>query len=78
MRQAIITKFHGPTNTKGDRIKASAAAGYIWHEWNWELNQEGNHRQAMVKLVEKLGWQGEWIGGGMPDGNSCCWIMLEG
>ena len=35
--QAIQTKYIGPTNTKGARIKAFCAAGSITIPYNYEL-----------------------------------------
>ena len=54
--QAIITKYMGPTDTKGSRIKATAAAGSITLGWDHALNSEGNHNAAARALCEKFGW----------------------
>ena len=56
--QAITTKFLGPTNARGSRIKASAYAGSITIEYAHELNSDENHRAAAVALCEKIGWIG--------------------
>ena len=56
--QAITTKFLGPTNARGSRIKASAYAGSITIGYAHELNNEENHRAAAVALCEKFGWIG--------------------
>lgn len=71
MYQAVITKFFGPGNVRGARIKASAVAGHVWHEYTYELSADGNHQAAARKLIEKYGWGGNWHEGGMPDGNRC-------
>jgi hypothetical protein len=55
--QAILTKYLGPTNFRGARIKASAQAGSVTVPWDYELNVEKNHQQAAEALCEKLGWR---------------------
>lgn len=65
--QAIVTKFIGPTNFRPSRIKATAAAGSIIISWDSSHGITSNHAAAAKALVEKLGWCGRWIGGGMPD-----------
>ena len=62
--QAIITKFHGPSNVKGSRVSAKADAGRIILDWDHRLNSEQNHFAAARALAEKLGWNGRWCGGG--------------
>ena len=56
--QAITTKFIGPTNTRGSRIKASAYAGSITVGYSHELNSDENHRAAAEALCAKMGWPG--------------------
>ena len=56
--QAITTKFIGPTNTRGSRIKASAYAGTITVAYDHSLNNDENHCVAAVALCEKIGWIG--------------------
>jgi hypothetical protein len=56
MAQAIITKYHGPTNTKGGRISAEAAAGKIYMPYAHELDIEDNHKAAALQLIRKVGW----------------------
>lgn len=54
--QAIQTKYMGPTNTRGSRIKATAAAGSITVGYDHALDVEGNHVAAAKALCAKLGW----------------------
>lgn len=68
MRQAITTKYLGPTDTKGSRVKATAAAGSITVHWDYELNESRNHLAAARALADKFGWSGEWVAGGLPNG----------
>ncbi len=69
MYQAIITKFIGPTNFRGSRVKASADAGSMTVNWDHALNHEQNHDRAAQALAEKLQWGGKWYGGGLLTGN---------
>jgi hypothetical protein len=66
MRQAIVTKFHGPTNHRGARVKATADAGSITLPWDHALGVEGNHRAAAEALAKKYGWPLDMFGGGLP------------
>lgn len=69
MRQSISTRYIGPTNTRGSRVKATASGG-ISKTFGWDDAQgpEGNHRDAACALAGKLGWAGRWIGGGTREG----------
>lgn len=71
MRQAIVTKFHGQTNTRGSRITARAEAGSVTVDYDHALNAGDNHLAAARRLAEKLDWQGDWFGGGLPSGGYC-------
>ena len=66
MRQAIQTKYHGPTNVRSARVSARASSGRIMVEWDHRLNVEENHRAAAAKLADKMGWKEPMIGGGLP------------
>lgn len=72
MTTAIITKWLGPTNHRGSRVKASAGWG-DYHRtltvgWNYALGVEANHRNAALALAKKLGWSGPWTGGEIETG----------
>jgi hypothetical protein len=54
--QAIITKYLGPTNTKGSRIKATCAAGSLTRSYDNGLDSDGNHRAVAEALCVKMGW----------------------
>lgn len=71
MRQGIITRYLGPTNTQGSRIKAIARKADAWGPAMQttvnrlcELGIEENHCRAAETLAWKLGWSGVWVGGG--------------
>jgi hypothetical protein len=79
MRQAIVTKYLGPTNIKGARIKATCDAKTIIHDWNHALNTEWNHRQAATKLAIDLGWleKNGLAGGALPKNAGYCFVLVE-
>ncbi|MBU6278593.1 MAG: hypothetical protein KGN78_05060 [Actinomycetales bacterium] len=69
MRQAITTKYHGPTNTRGSRISATTESGLRhYYPYRYELNSEQNHRAAALAMAEHMGWSGTWRGGAIPCG----------
>ncbi|MDK4729358.1 hypothetical protein [Rhizobium phaseoli] len=76
--QAITTKFFGPTNYRGSRVKATAEAGSITVSWDHALNSEQNHDAAAKALAEKFGWRGAWFSGGTPTGNCYVWVPSAG
>lgn len=78
MRQAIVTKYLGPTDYRGSRIKASAAAGTHTTGYDSGLNTEENHETAARCLMNKFGWseRNEIIGGQMRNGDYC-WVLVE-
>lgn len=69
--QAIETKYLAPTDRRGARIKATAAAGTLTLGWDWDLNPFENHAKAAVALAEKYGWTEhvELVGGCLPNNN---------
>lgn len=68
--QAIQTKFISPTNFRGARIKATAAAGSITIPYPYELSGQACHRAAAEALCAKLGWNyGPLIGGCLSSGD---------
>jgi hypothetical protein len=56
MPQAITTKYHPPTNTRGSRISAQCDAGRLSLPWDDALDSDGNHRAAAAALIKRLGW----------------------
>jgi hypothetical protein len=61
--QAIQTRYLGPTNSRGSRIKAWAAAGSITIGYPHELSGQACHRKAAEALIAKLGWNDSHYGG---------------
>jgi hypothetical protein len=61
--QAIRTRYHGATNTRGSRITASCEAGSLTMPFDYSLNDEGNHAKAAQLMIKRLGWSGLFLGG---------------
>lgn len=81
MRQAIVTKYHGATNTRGSRISARAQAGKRFYICDSSLGTNENHDATAAAFAIELGWiksAAELIGGGMPDGTSNVYVIKEG
>lgn len=77
MRQAISTKYIGPTNTRGSRVKATSASGHtLTLAWADELDVDANHRYAAGELATKLQWAGTWHGGATEAGY--CFVCVDG
>lgn len=76
--QAIETRYLGPTNTKGGRIKASAWAGSVTLPYDYALNADGNHKAAADALIAKMGWQGKYAQGGNVKGDGYYFVNVEG
>ena len=68
--QAIATRYLGPTNSRGSRIKASCSAGTITLPYDY-AERDGGHYAAAVALIRKLGWEnnGTWYRGETTNGN---------
>ena len=67
--KAITTKYLGPTNFRGSRIKAYAEGGNtITISYPYELSGQAVHEKAAVALCEKMKWPGELIGGATDKG----------
>jgi len=69
-RAIIKTKFIGPTNYRGARIKAICQAGSITISYPYELRAADVHWQAAKALIEKLGllWGDRYTVGSDNDG----------
>jgi len=67
--KAIVTKYHGPTNTRGSRITASDEDGNkITISYPYELSGEAVHRKAAQALCDKMKWSGNLVGGSLKHG----------
>ena len=69
---AIVTRYLGPTDHRGSRVKAMADWGEhlktVVLDWDDALNSTENHARAANALAVKLEWRGRWIGGGIKTG----------
>lgn len=68
-RQAIITKYLGPTNTKGGRIKATTGSGKNSLTIGYPHEASNPHALAAMALAQKLGWTGALVEGGTATGS---------
>ena len=73
--QAITTKYLGPTDYRGARIKATCQAGSVTVPFPYE---DSDHDAAARALIAKLGWGGQWVSGGLPDGRGDAYVCLPG
>ena len=69
MFQAIQVKYLGPTNYRGSRYKATAAAGSVTVSADNALSTEGNVIAAAQALRDKFGWNGGMAYGQLADGS---------
>ena len=71
---AIVTKYHGPTNHRGARVSANCAGSRMFVPWDHALNIEENHVAAALAMIARMDWQGRWVNGGMPDGRGFVFV----
>ena len=73
---AITSKYHGPTNTRGSCVRATANGHMATVIWASELGSEANHRKACKRLCDKLGWDADrFFGGTLGDGR-WAWVPV--
>ena len=75
--QAIETKYLGPANTKGARIKASAWADSVTIPYAYDQKINGAHDLALIALATKLEWWGVWARGGKADGTGNVYVRIS-
>jgi hypothetical protein len=75
--RAIQTKWLGPTNTRGSRVKASTEAfpRGVTVSWDYgagngtgQSDVEANHDSAARAFIVSKGWHGVWVRGSTRDG----------
>lgn len=76
--QSIFTKYHGPTNKRGSRIKATASGGAsITISVDNAMSVEKNHDAAAIALCKKIGWEKcKLVKGGGERGKGNVYVML--
>lgn len=85
MRQAIVTKYVGPTNDKGSHIRLRSGGGLgMSVPWNYDLDVEGNHQAAVNIFADKYNWRNpgdgkryEYEGGGIPGPWAYAFVQIE-
>lgn len=72
--KAIETKYLGPTYRRGGRIRASDGdRNAITIPYDHRLDSETAHRKAAESLKNKMGWEGELVGGWLKKGT---WVWV--
>lgn len=66
MKKVIETKYIGPGNVRGTRIKATTEKESVTIPYDHSLNLAENHETAAEALRQKLAWKGEFIIRGEP------------
>jgi hypothetical protein len=74
--QAIQTKYMGPTNTKGSRIKATCAAGSVTIDYPHELSGMDCHAKVAYALLAKMHWDYKLVGGQLANGDYA-FVMVD-
>ena len=75
--KAIMTKYLGPTDRRGSRIKATDSDGNnLVQGYDSALNSDDNHKAAAKALRDKMGWKGRMIGGWV--GNEMAFVFEDG
>jgi len=76
--KAIRTRYHGPSSIRGSRISASTGekGQKVVISYPDELNSSDAHALVARKLVNKMKWSGDLIGGGFPDG-TMVWVFTN-
>ena len=87
--QAIETRYLGPTNTRGGRIKAECWAGSLTIPYPHELNTDEAHKAAAMALAARCAkhaeqhggssiWsEGKWTQGGNAKGTGYVFTVSE-
>lgn len=79
MRQSIQTKYIGPTDHRGSRVKARTSSGItLTLGWDDALGVDDNHSRAAQALALRLGWAGRWYAGGGQDGKGNVYVQDDG
>lgn len=85
--QAIETKYLGPTNNRGGRIKAECWGGNVTIPYPHELDTAEAHKAAAQALIDKMSglarkyggtsiWEtGRWVQGGNAKGTGYLFVV---
>ena len=80
MLQAIVTKYHSPTNHRAARMSAKADAGKVSICYDHGKSPEENHKSAAQALAYQRGWTAEkgrapLVGGVLPGNAGYVFVM---
>lgn len=65
--KAIKTSYLGPTDRRGGRIKATDCdRNSLVVPYQYDLNDDENHKVAATLLCEEMKWKGKTIMGSFP------------
>ena len=67
--EAIQTRYLSSTKTLGARIKAFSQARSVTINYPYELYGQAAHRAAALALADKYGWEDQYLGGQLPNGD---------
>lgn len=75
---AIFTRYLGPTDTKGSRIKATARGLSVTIPLNHALDLTERHEKAAWALMVKHGWNDRDVAlaGETPDGKGYVFVTV--
>lgn len=81
MRQAIVTRYLGPTDHRGSRIVVRAQAGRMTVSLDHALDVAENHERAAKIYANERGWLtagygARLVGGSMPDDTGYCFVLV--
>jgi hypothetical protein len=74
---AIMSKYHGPTDTRGSKVRAKVDGYTVTVGYASELDSEANHRAAVVALCAKLNWDADRFFGGSLDDGRWAWVPVS-
>ena len=75
--KAIVTKYLGPTDRRGSRIKADDGDGNTATiSYPHELSGEAVHFEAVKALCRKMDWKGTLEPGAIKNGYA--WVWCDG
>lgn len=75
-RQAILTRYHNPTDKRWSRISATCDAGRVILNYDQALTLSANHLAAAKALADKLEWPWVFVGGSLPTGDFA-WVDAD-
>jgi len=65
--QAITTKYFGPGNARGSRLKAECDRGSLTVEWDYSQGVDENHARAARALLDRFALEDVAEYGGRPE-----------